>query len=530
MRKYISDRKSVLLFAVLIMIASLAPYLSGFWNAGPDRVFTGFLIGVEDGNSYIAKMIQGSYGKWLFKTPYSAREQQGLIAFLPYMILGKLAAPPELHVQIVVLFHLFRTAAGILMILASYDFISIYIQSNNLRWLALISAVVGGGLGWVLFLFGRNGFGGFHPLDFISPESFGFLSLIGLPHLALARGLFLWSFVSIVKQKEGYKTGLIWLGLGLLQPIFVVLAWVLLGGFVFFKIAAGWLGLNNNEESPRSEWQEIKQGAIAILISAPFIIYTALSFWIDPVLKQWAAQNLIISPPVGHYILVYGAALPFLVIFLVRLSKPIKPELLLLISWIISFPILIYAPVNTQRRLAEGFWVVLVVVVFLSVEKSKGKLLRYGYWFFGLTLPTTLLLFIGLFQTTFKAGKPVYLELEEVQAYQYFQTQDFQDRVVLGAYATGNALPAYSPVRVLVGHGPESYKGPTYLQSVNAFYNQETNNDMRIKLLSENDVTFVFWGPNEREIGGWEPFQENYLIQVYNQNQYQIYRFIDPSG
>ena len=55
----------------------------GFWLQGSDWRFTGFFIGVEDGNSYIAKMLSGTAGNWIFRTPYTAYPQNGFLAFLP---------------------------------------------------------------------------------------------------------------------------------------------------------------------------------------------------------------------------------------------------------------------------------------------------------------------------------------------------------------------------------------------------------------------------------------------------------------
>ncbi len=530
MKRYITERKFVLIYAVIVMLITLIPYLVGYWSAGEERVFSGFLFGVEDGNSYIAKMALGSYGKWLFETPYTAQEQQGVIAFLPYILLGKLAQPPALHEQLVALFHGFRMIAGCLMILAVHDFLSLFINSEIIRWLALISAVLGGGLGWVVLLFGRASLAGYYPLGFISPETFGFLSLLGLPHLALARAFFLWGFVCFIQEKRGYITGLLWLGLGLLQPIYVVLAWTVLTAFITLRILIQWKYPGAQIHNRRGELKDLKQAGVVYLISAPFIVYTAVSFLTDPVLKQWSAQNLITSPPAVHYLLAYGAAVPFVFMFFMKLQKPIDPKLLFLIGWCVCFPFLIYAPVTTQRRLAEGFWIVLSGLVFASLEASEKKKLGYGYLFLGLTIPTTLILIGGVFRTALSAGQPVYLKKDQVLAYRYFQDVEYQDQIVLGAYQTGNSLPAFVPVRVLVGHGPESYQGKEYLSSISQFFNSETEMNYRLGYLADNKIDYIFWGPEERLIGEWDPNLSDYLVQVYSWNNYQIFRFVEPSG
>ena len=191
-----------MVFAALVMLVTTLPYLLGYFTQGQTERFTGFVFGVEDGNSYIAKMVSGSYGDWLFRTPYTAYPQAGLFIYLPYLLLGKLAAPPGLHEQLVSLYHLFRFFAGMLAILASYDFLAYFIREIRLRRFGVALTCLGGGLGWLLVVLGRSNWLGSLPLDFYSPEAFGFLGLYGLPHIALARALLLWALLAYLKLVE----------------------------------------------------------------------------------------------------------------------------------------------------------------------------------------------------------------------------------------------------------------------------------------------------------------------------------------
>ena len=112
------------------------------------------------------------------------------------------------------------------MILATYDFISIYIPNENLRRLGTALATLGGGLGW-LSVFGLGGLwqNGL-PLEFYSPETFGFLALFGLPHLAMARAFLLWGLYKFLspnaEMRSGIIGGLFWLGMSFFQPLTVV--------------------------------------------------------------------------------------------------------------------------------------------------------------------------------------------------------------------------------------------------------------------------------------------------------------------
>jgi hypothetical protein len=143
-----SEKLWLLKFVLLVLLLTSVPYWIGYTSAGTGWRFTGFIFGVEDGNSYIAKMLSGASGNWLFRTPYTAAEQNGFLAFLPYLLLGKLTSSPGQHEQLVVLFHMFRGVGGLLLVLATYDFIALFIEQpagERLLWLLWFWAVVSGG-------------------------------------------------------------------------------------------------------------------------------------------------------------------------------------------------------------------------------------------------------------------------------------------------------------------------------------------------------------------------------------------------
>ena len=145
------------------------------------------LFAVEDGNSYIAKMRRGAEGEWLFRSPYTADEQAGVPAFLPYLLLGKMASGRGSHEQLVALFHLARILAIPLMVFSTYRFVSRFVLEVRWRRWATILASAGGGMGWLVFLSGSSSWLGSQPLEMYSPETFGFLAALTFPHLLLAR-------------------------------------------------------------------------------------------------------------------------------------------------------------------------------------------------------------------------------------------------------------------------------------------------------------------------------------------------------
>ncbi len=523
--KYLQDRKFTVIFAVTVMTATMLPYYLGFASQGSEWIFSGFILGLEDGNSYIAKMLSGAWGAWLFRTPYTVVPQEGVVAFLPYLLLGKLSSPPAQHEQLVVIYHCYRFLAGLLAITATADFIRLFVRNKPLRDWALVAATVGGGFGYALVLADRKMLFGSLPLDFISPESFGFLSLLGIPHLALARALFLWGLMGFLGGKRAVIPGLTWLLMGFLQPMFIVLGWGILGTYLLF-----W-GLREIKQKQKIEglisgdWVLMLKRLISVvLISAPMVLYTGWEFLLDPYLQQWSAQKVNPSPHPLHYAAAYGLMMPFLGYLLCTKEGDQKNSRLFVFAWVIAFPFLVYAPVVSQRRLAEGFWVLLCTAVCMSLEKMPAPLSRKLRWGFLLTFPSTVMLFAGGVLVATNPAYPLFRPRQEVEAFRYFQTASAVNKHVLSSYQTGNNLPAWAPVQVVTGHGPETPKRTQADRDVKRFFSEEIPDPDRRQILQYYRVEYVFWGPLERELGNWQPGSWGALTAEYDSGEYQIFK------
>lgn len=545
------ERRWVVGFAALIMLVTSLPYLVGYSAQGDAYRFTGLVFGVEDGNSYIAKMLDGAYGAWLFRSPYSAFPQNGLFMYLPYLLLGKLASPPGLHEQLVALFHLFRLLGGFLAILASYDLLAHFIVTVRLRRLGLALICLGGGLGWLLVMLGQPGWTGSLPLDFFSPETFGFLALYGLPHLAMARALLLWSIVLYLKLvgdlsdplgaltksqlRIAMQLSIVWFLAGLFQPLTVILIGVVIG--VHLAGAAAWQGIRHRrgEKAAWGMWGRlVLLVAGAALLPGLLALYNAWLTLTDPYAMEWAAQNLIYSPNVIHYILAYGIILPYAWIGgrrLMRLHATglFPPEGWLLVGWVLVLPLLAYAPFGLQRRLVDGVWVAwctLAMASFdfqVSEDIKAGKRRKLLFVPLGLLFLSTLFLLVGGFMAAARPSTPLFRPIDEIAVFQYLQSESKPGAVVLGSYDTSNPLPAWAPVRVLAGHGPESIHLAELLPQVKAFYSAPTPDSERLELLDRFDVRYIFWGPAERALGDWTPSQSDFLYLVFQSGDYWLF-------
>lgn len=510
---------------VLIMLTTI-PYLIGFSNQSATSLFTGFVVGVEDGNSYIAKMLLGASGEWLFRTPYSTLPQRGVLAFLPYILLGKLAGGPERHLQLVALFHLFRAAAIPLAVWATYRFIELFLEDQT--WVAWSTVVVtiGSGLGWLPALISHGALLGSLPLGFISPETFGFLAYLSLPHLVLARALLLISLrhylESPIERIKAWTAGLTLALAGVVQPLTMIPAYAVIGMhqlLIIFRMRKVGLG---------AWWTEWSQLLLRILaVSMPVFLYFAVVFSTDPFLTIWTSQNRILSPHLVHYLLAYALMLPWVVMGVLRGWRSPEKRWLLLVGWVVLIPFLAYAPYNLQRRLPEGSWVAMVSLAALGLSQWKinGRVkhaIRTTTLVFSLVTPM-MLVYGGMLVA--RLGRyPAFRTGAEIDAFNWLSIHAQPGSVVLAAFETGNAIPAWAPMRVVLGHGPETANVDALRSSVRSYFSGEMSASAQLTFMEEQRVDFVYYGPFERLSGGWDPTAGVDMHLVYSDGEYSIYR------
>ncbi len=486
------------LFSVFALALTSVPYLVGFAAAGDGWQFSGFVFGVEDGNSYIAKMLRGAHGAWLFQLSYSTEAHPAALMFLFHILLGKLAGSLvgtqdvlRLHTTLMLAYHLARVGVGIALLLVSYRFLAEFLQSVRLRRIGLVLVAFGGGLGWVLVLMRAQTL----PLDFYSPEAFTFLTLYGLPHLAAARALWLaalllfWSSVRTKRLRLAWGAGGLWLGVALIQPFYVALLYVLLAlhvGFLWLRTFT-----QKNLKKRRLAVRAFKFGIIASLPSLPIVLYTVLLFQSDPVYQQWSNQNLILSPPPLDFVIGWGLlVLPAL--FGLRLLR--RRNALVwgwVVVWLLVLPFLLYAPFNLQRRTSEAIQLPLIGLALLGISiggrRYRNVRKRWGpLLLLAMLLPSSALLLIGGTLAVYRPSEPLFIRQSQADVFACIANTLPTGSTVLARYEIGNPLPAYASLVSFIGHGPETVFLAEKRNAVEKFFDIDSSSGERIVWWHEN--------------------------------------------
>jgi hypothetical protein len=501
----------------VLLVASL-PTLYAWSLADTDHVFTGFVYNAADGNSYIAKMRLGARGEWLFHLFYTLEPHQPALTLTWHLMLGKLSA--GLGLPLVLTYHLARVILGLGLLLTVYVFVAVFSSEIYVRRLAWALVATGSGLGWLLVTLGASHFLGALPLDFWVPEAYVFLVLYSLPHLALAEGLLLWALIWAVRAFRGQGVR----GCLLAGACAFVMTWIVPFYAGVLAAALGGYLLALYIRRRRIPQREIGLAALAGAFVLPPLAYNGWVFTSNPAFRTWAAQNLILSPHPVHYLLGYALLLVPAIWGSVQAIRSHDERWLLPVAWVLVVPFLLYLPFNLQRRLIAAAQVPLALLAAMGLWAW----LRNRRWvmvaFVAVASLSNLLLVAGSLGSISQRTYPIFRPGAEVAAFGWLAAHAEADEAVLASSQTGNAIPAWTDLRVFSGHGPETLDYVAKEADVQRFFQPQTDDAWRQSLLRQFAVDYVFHGPREQALGAWDPAAAAYLNPVHSESGYTIYK------
>jgi hypothetical protein len=503
------------------MLITSLPYIYGWWLSTPQRQFSGFILGVEDANSYLAKMRMGAEGGWLFYLPYTPEPHPGVYLYTFHLLLGKISAATGLSPTLT--YHLARLIFGILLLVVVYQFMATFTENVKVRQVAFLLASLSGGLGWLVIVTGWSEQIGI-PLDIYLPEGFNFLILYHLPHLLLAEILLLWGFLLLLQswqiEGKGWKLALLagasfFLALGIAAFYLAIIVAVL--GLTL--ILRGWV----NRQVP---WREAGLTALALAMILPVVLYNYWVFATIPAYQILGQQLIIRSPAPIHYLLAYGLLALLALAGIKSFWEQRDTGSLFLIAWVAAVPFLVYLPFNLQRRLVMGLQLPLSILAATGLYwlcQGRPKLWRRGslalIFFSSLT---NIILLVGSLGSLAAREAPIFHPTTQLEAMNWL-AQQAKGEVIMAVYETGNVLPAYANVRTFVGHGPETVNSDEKRAQAKRFFSSTSSDPWRRELLEKFNVRYVYYGPHERAAGDFAPEQAPYLEELYRNEEVQIF-------
>jgi len=523
-------------FTALFLLAGTLPYAVG-WLAAPDgAVFTGVGINPFDTNTYLADMQIGYTGRWLFTLPHTATPSRPVPLFMFYILLGHFARLTSLSLPLT--FHLARLACGGLFAVSAYHFLARCLDRPAEQQLALGLLLFTGGTGWLVAFAPELSEGVRTDLtpDLWIADAISFLAMLSNGHFTLSMALMMGMIVAGERLLAGHGNRWAALaiaagwGVALVHAHQIAVVGLVLGGEALWR---AW-------SQRRLPWAEARRLAIVFVpvgLAAGALTWLAHS---DPFLASWLEQGNTYTPPVWGMANLYG---PLWLLAAAGLWGAIKTDSAAwrgVALWFVVVLLLIYVPVNFQRRFMEGWHVpvtILAAAGWLRViaPRLRTRLTGRSVMLLGVTLlalvvagPARSAISLTLHFAQQPGDRFFYAHADERGAARWLCAHAEPDEVALAYFYTGNWLPARTPLRSFFGHWSLTAHVTARAADVVRFFDADTPDDERIALLAEFGVDYVVVGPDERALGGFDPADAAYLVRVYDSPSVQLYRVVLP--
>ena len=529
--------------ALATAVLGLIPYWLGNLLSADNLVYMQIIMNPEDAQTYWAKMLQGFHGAWLYTIPFTPEPHAAAGVGIFYVWLGQLAR--GLGVSLTAVWHGSRFVASILLFLTTFRFVAAFLPKRRSRWTAYLLALYGSGLGWLLFVLGQNYWLGAFPVDFKQPGAHLFFTALTFPHISVGTAVILGDMLVLRKiGTQNLVNGTQWtwavlagfanVVLGIAYPF---LLYIVAGTAVLYYLL---LVFHKRQILWRTGWQI----ATMFLIPAPLYLYY-LSVWrSNEVFRLWDAQAGTPAAPWPHYLVAFGPMLLLAGLFWWKHPEK-RPQFTILWVWILTAAILLYSPLNPQRRFIQGMHVPLALLAaagFVHVVLPRwqngrfwqklithpryetAKLRRFVIMIFllGMSLSNIYLWLDVTRIAALEQPDLFFRSTAEMGAAYWLRENAPGTAVVLGSYQTGNLIAARAGQRVMLGHWAETVDFAEKETAVNEFFDSQTSDAWRQNLLQEFGVDYIWYGPREQALGDFNPNKVDYLTPIFQNKSVTI--------
>jgi hypothetical protein len=514
-----------LVFAAIVALVSLLPYLLAYIWTPPGHHFAGFFFIADDATTYLAKMRQGADGSWLWNDPYTSEPHGGVFLFSFYLLFGHLAA--LLHLPLIAAYHLARISGAVALIIAA-DQLCRRLLQPDLHRLGLVFVILGSGAGFLAQALGNPSVFGsqLEALDLHLPEISGWYSILAIPHFAWATALIIAALLGLLSIAEAPA----WRPLALTSAALIALTAI--HPQMIPVLGVIWVAYQAvlNAWGARPSMRSVAAQAVPFLTTIPLLGYNAWILFRDPTIAEWARQWRHQAP--GPVSLALSLGLPLLaaIIGMVIAWRRRDRGLALLFVWPPLVIALLYLPniANIQRRLLDALYVPVGVLAAVGIRTLTSRLRRArgrrieAMLVTACCLSSALVLAIAL---RFASGAftEAYIGGDAWQAMQWLSDHHQQSDRALSSPGAGQLLPAWAGVQVYVGHYSETLDYFQKIRNVGAVLKPGQPQSTVRSFFHDNGITLLYWGPDEA-LTGYQPNDQPFLQPVHQDGTVTIYR------
>jgi hypothetical protein len=196
------------------------------------------------------------------------------------------------------------------------------------------------------------------------------------------------------------------------------------------------------------------------------------------------------------------------------------PQMRMVLAWAVIGLILAITPLSLQRRFLAGEYIPIALLAVVGLDRLVSRLvaIKSNKWFrrgfytlLVLSIPTNLILWITTFAAIQSYNSLIYLSRAELDAFEWVNANMQPDAVILASSETSLFIPPYTGRRVIYGHPFETVNAKNEEQIVNDFFTNALSSATEEEIeqvLRANGVDFLFWGPREKRLAGFEDFDQ----------------------
>ena len=517
---------------IIVSIIVFLPIILGFFMTPPGSVFLfKSRLNGDDCMVYFSQIDQVKHGM-VFLKDFFTQESQSTGVLSPFWILvGSIAGIFSL--LNFVAFHLATFILIPLFLISAYCLISYFFKEKIKRKICFVFLVFASGIGGLLFFIpGKD-------LQFPStniPEAFSISTLSSPPHFIASATLLILVFLFSLYAFEKYK-----LAYSLLAGFFAFLLFSFHPYHIYtvFSVLLVFLIVEFFIDR-KIYFNQIVHYIILLIFSAPPVIYYLWAFKNVPAYYQTLfLQNITLSPSLWVVLFDYSA---FLILAVVGLAyflkkKSIDKKEIFLIVWAVSQFLLIYFPVNTQRRLFEGLDIPIIILatygwIFVKDNwfKKKPEIFRQFFYIFSFFLFICIFFMTNVISISFD-----YILLKYYPSYSYMKADDKsamlwikdntpEKSIIFSGVSDGELIPVFSFRQVYYGHWSETINAEEKLKILEDFFSKYGIQEKK-EFLDKNHINYLFWGAEEKKAAGdFDPNQENFLQKVYGNKTASVYK------
>lgn len=502
----------VFFIMILVILVTTVPFIYNKVFQKPDSYYMGSIwMGGGDMYVYYTYIDQARNGQWLFENKFTSEPQTPALFNPLWLIMGWVAK--IFNFSNFVIWHITRVALLFVLIPLLYIFLSYFFEDKLQRKLGLLLAAFSSGI------FTTYSEASIFTIIFHSPQFI--LSLILI--------LLIFLFVLLGVDKKNLKwlifAGLCSLLLIIIHPYDIVTIYIVVLVFFTFLIFLRRLAI----------FRAIAGLGIIVVISGVGLLYYYYIFTKEAALGGWALQNLTPSPAFPTYIIAFGFLwLTTLVglyyyFFKDRLGNN---KYIFAAAWFVASTLLLYAPLQFNRKLMFGLQVPMVIFTTIAlykiylnwVSKFAARVVRIAIIVAmgALLTANSAFSFFANFSLSFRGGY-YYLPKVFVDGLHFLRNYGNPSEVMLASPKWNTTLSGEVGKRSFVASAHNTLNFYEKEAQTKWFFFDNNNDQSKINFLKENRINYIIYTALEKSMGDYNPVKKSYLNSIYQNEDLTIY-------